>query len=67
MPIMGLEDFERYAYAQMDSLRHLSLSALESMSFEREALRWARLPANGSQACAALPASFPLPIRTRSC
>ena len=39
-PIMGLEDFERYSHDQMDNLRHLSLSVLESLSFEREALRW---------------------------
>ncbi|GAB4813910.1 hypothetical protein N2152v2_000956 [Parachlorella kessleri] len=38
-PIMGLEDFERYSHDQMDNLRHLSLSVLESLSFEREALR----------------------------
>ena len=37
---MGLEDFERYSHDQMDNLRHLSLSVLESLSFEREALRW---------------------------
>jgi hypothetical protein len=39
-PITSLHDFEEFSHEhQLDGLRHLSLSVLEHMSFEREALR----------------------------
>lgn len=41
-PITSLGDFEEFSHVQeLDGLRHLSLSVLEHMSFEREALRCA--------------------------
>ncbi len=41
-PVTSLTDFEEFSHEQeLDGLRHLSLSVLEHMSFEREALRQA--------------------------
>lgn len=39
-PVTSLTDFEEFSHErELDGLRHLSLSVLEHMSFEREALR----------------------------
>ncbi|KAL4450540.1 hypothetical protein ABPG77_000896 [Micractinium sp. CCAP 211/92] len=49
-PVTSLRDFEEFSHEQeLDGLRHLSLSVLEHMSFEREALRRSSMERQASQ------------------
>ncbi|PSC73476.1 carbonic anhydrase [Micractinium conductrix] len=51
-PITSLEDFEAFSHMQeLDGLRHLSLSVLQHMSFERECLRRASIDRAVSGEC----------------
>lgn len=51
-PVTSLRDFEEFSHEQeLDGLRHLSLSVLEHMSFEREALRRAARGTTSSTCC----------------